>query len=136
MKYIFFVFILSIANLHPSLAQNDIKPVETSTEKNNFVTDYNLALSLAKDTKQEIVVIFSASWCGHCTHLKKDLPLVEGFDNKIICIIDSDKNKKLSREYQVRSLPTSIILDNQGKEISRMKGYDKESYEVWLKSSH
>lgn len=113
-------------------SQNPV--VSSATLDNAFVTDLDLALRLSKDTKQNIVLIFSADWCGFCKVLKRDLPTIEGFDNKIICILDSDKEKRLAKQFKAKSLPTSIMLNPNGQEISRISGYNKVSYEKWLKS--
>lgn len=114
-------------------AQN---PSETKESYDNaYVTDLDLALRLSKDTKQNVVLIFSASWCGFCKTLKNDLPIIKGFDNKIICIIDADKEKKLARQLKAKSLPTSILLNNEGQELSRIVGYEKGSYTKWLENN-
>lgn len=100
---------------------------------NAYITDLDLALKLSKETKQNVVIIFSADWCGYCKNLKQDLPTIEGFDNTIICIIDSDKDKKNTRQFKVKSLPTSVILNSDKQEVARTTGYDKKSYIEWLK---
>lgn len=105
----------------------------SQTANNAYVTDLNVALRLSKETKQNIVLIFSADWCGHCKNLKNDLPTIKEFDDKIICILDSDKEKQLAREFKAKSLPTSIMLNFNGEEISRISGYNKASYSKWLK---
>ena len=124
-----FSFCLSEQKIY---AQNVIM-VQQQYFENAYVTDLDLALRLSKDTKQNVVLIFSANWCGFCKVLKSDLPTINGFDNKIICILDSDKQKKLARQFKAKSLPTSIMLNPNGQEISRISGYDKTSYEKWLK---
>lgn len=101
---------------------------------NAYVTDLNLALRLSKETKQQVVVIFSASWCNFCNLLKRDLPNLSGFDNKIICILDTDVEKKLARKFKVKTWPTSVILNHNGEEISRITGYNKVQYSEWLET--
>lgn len=125
------VFITGI-NFDSSYAQT---PVPEQVIDNAYVTDLDLALKLSKETKQNVVLICSATWCGHCKNLKNDLPTIEGFDNKIISILDSDKNKRLARQFNAKSLPTSIILNTDGKEISRIVGYEKNSYSKWLQDN-
>lgn len=105
-----------------------------AADTNAFVTDLDLALKLSKETNQELVIIFSASWCGYCKTLKNDLATIKHFDNKIICIIDIDSNKKIARQFKVKNLPTSVMLNPEGQEITRNVGYEKPSYEEWLKS--
>lgn len=99
---------------------------------NAYVTDLNAALRLSKETKQKVVVVFSADWCGYCNSLKKDLINLKGFENKILCIIDVDDAKKLARQYKAKTLPTSVILDENGNETDRISGYEKSSYQKWL----
>ena len=99
---------------------------------NAYVTDLNVALRLSKETKQKVVVVFSADWCGYCNSLKKDLINLKGFENKILCIIDVDDAKKLARQYKAKTLPTSVILDENGNETDRISGYEKSSYQKWL----
>lgn len=102
--------------------------------QNAYINDFNTALRLAKETEQDLVVIFSAEWCGYCKKLKKDFPDINGFDDKIVCLLDTDEEKRLSRKFNVKSLPTSIMIHN-GQETSRKSGYNKQSYEEWLQSS-
>ena len=101
---------------------------------NAYVTDLSVALRLSKETKQKVVVVFSASWCGYCNALKKDLVDLKGFENKILCIVDVDEDKKLSRQFKAKTLPTSVILDEKGNETDRLSGYEKNSYQKWLKN--
>ena len=73
------------------------------------------------------LLVFSASWCSSCKPLKKmllDNPQ-EGFN---LLQLDIDSNIEVAKQYNVRSVPTSIILvDN--KEVSRLTGYkDRDSY--------
>lgn len=102
---------------------------------NGYVTDIDLALRLSKETKQETLVIFSASWCKFCETLKEDIGIIKNLDNKIICILDVDNEKKLSRQFKIRNLPTSVILSASGNEIARIIGYDKKTYQEWIDSN-
>lgn len=99
---------------------------------NAYVTDLNVALKLSKETKQKVVVVFSASWCGYCNALKKDLIDLKGFENKILCIVDVDGDRKLAKQFKAKTLPTSVILDENGNEIGRLSGYEKSPYQKWL----
>ncbi len=63
---------------------------------------------------------FTASWCGPCQQFK---PIMEGLksDGLPIEIIDIDSNEDLAREFLVRSVPTTIIMDGD-EEIERFIG--------------
>ena len=63
---------------------------------------------------------FSADWCGPCKQFKPIMQelLDEGYD---IEFIDGDENRDLAIEYNIRSIPTTVIEQN-GKEINRILG--------------
>jgi thioredoxin 1 len=62
------------------------------------------------------VLKFSASWCTPCKLLSATLKDVEGVKE-----IDIDKNRELTSEYGVRSVPTLVFLQD-GKEVERTTG--------------
>lgn len=135
MKKIFFsiLYFIILVNYFPDKCYTSDSIVNKS--QNTYVTDLDIAFELAEEEDKKIIVIFSASWCGFCDNLKKDLPDLSGFDNTIICILDIDEYKRTSRKYKIRSLPTSIVLKSKGEEISRIVGYDKKTYEKWLENN-
>jgi len=79
------------------------------------------------------LIIFSAEWCKYCQYLKKDLPSFD-LSKYEVDIVDVDKEDKLSKKYKIKSLPTSIIIDHNNLEKSRIKGYEKNKYLNWLKN--
>lgn len=98
-----------------------------------YLTDLSMALKLSKETGQKVIIIFSANWCGFCKTLKNDLKDIHELDNKIVCILDIEIEKKIARQFKIRTLPTSIILNSDGEEITRIVGYEKIPYTKWLK---
>ena len=63
------------------------------------------------------IIKFSASWCNPCKVLKT---MLNGFDS---CPIeDIDQNPEKALEYNVRSVPTLILLDSQNNELWRHSG--------------
>lgn len=120
--------IFVISNLHLSKAYCLDENIN-----NVYVTNYNIGKELSKDTGLKLVVIFGSDWCINCQNLKNDLPEIRNFNNKIICVLEVEKNKDLSEKFKVKNLPTSIIIDSNDKEVSRIVGYSKLSYENWLK---
>lgn len=98
-----------------------------------YVTDFNLALNLSKETGQDVLLIFSASWCQFCQNLKNDLSILNHLENKIICVVDADEEKKLSKKFKIKTLPSSFILNKNGETISSHTGYKFDSYNDWLK---
>ena len=63
---------------------------------------------------------FSATWCGPCKQFKPIMQELsdEGYD---IEFIDGDENKEVAIEYNIRSIPTTVI-EKDGKEINRLVG--------------
>ena len=66
------------------------------------------------------ILKFSADWCRPC---KK---LTETLDQMVLPYVvenrDIDAEPGLASDYSVRSVPTMILVDNEGKEQSRLVG--------------
>lgn len=76
------------------------------------------------------VLKFSASWCGPCKMLSKNLESVK--TNLPIEEIDIDDNQETAMEYGVRGVPTMIMLDGNT-EVKRMVGAKSlKELEDWL----
>ena len=119
---ILFLFISSLANAQLSETSYVIKD------------DYETAKVLAKETDMPILLIFSADWCGYCQQLKKDMPNIQDIDRYIVCIIDIEINPDLKQQMGIRSLPTSVIINQANShEISRKSGYKATEYSRWLR---
>jgi len=66
------------------------------------------------------ILRFTASWCGPCKSLAKNLEIA---DIKLpIEVIDIDTDSDSSVEYGIRSVPTLIMLD-ENIEIKRLVGF-------------
>ena len=66
------------------------------------------------------VIKFSASWCGPCKMLARNLEDIT--TNIPIENVDIDENQDAAMEYGVRGVPTMIMLDENNTEIKRMVG--------------
>lgn len=65
------------------------------------------------------MIRFTASWCGPCKMLAKNL---ENINTDLpITVIDIDENTQLASEYNIRGVPTLVMLEDE-KEIKRMVG--------------
>ena len=65
------------------------------------------------------VLRFTASWCGPCKTLAKNL---ESINTQVpIEVIDIDENTDTAVEYGVRGVPTLVMLD-ANTEVKRLVG--------------
>jgi len=70
-----------------------------------------------------VLVDFYADWCGPCQALAPTLDkLAKEFDGKaIIAKVNVDKNRELSQEYGVRSIP-ALFYFKDGKLVGKQGG--------------
>ena len=69
---------------------------------------------------------FHASWCQPCKMLSR---VMEDAGDKItvpVESIDIDAQMETAVKYQVRGVPTMILVDDAGVEVSRKSGYMNE----------
>jgi thioredoxin 1 len=76
---------------------------------------------------------FTAEWCNPC---KRTKPIAEDLDRDNIIkfqFIDADDNGDLCRKFEIKSIPTFILIED-GIEVKRMNGAKtKEQIEDFLK---
>jgi thioredoxin-related protein len=130
----------STTNPTPPPEQPIINPVVNPDPPEDIILDTNIiyddidkAEALSKIHTRNLIIVFGADWCPYCVDLKKDAKAIKEFDKYIVCFINTDKNKNLSRKFRVRNLPTSVIIDKSGKEKSRKTGYKNKDYVKWIK---
>lgn len=121
MKQIFMLLMLGLMTISAKSANSDGLV---------FLESHKDAIELEDEA---VLIVFGTEWCKYCHILKRDMPSLSLDDYKIV-ILDAEKNKEISREYGIKSYPTSVIMLNK-KEVSRKSGYDKEEYQKWLESN-
>lgn len=63
---------------------------------------------------------FSATWCAPCKALSKTL---EGKDlGVLIHPVDIDMDPELTAKYGVRSVPTMVLVDDEGNAVKTLTG--------------
>ena len=99
-----------------------------------FYTDFETALSAAKEQNKPLFVYARSDSCGWCKKFEE-----ETFTNKsviktlnenfILVTIDVYNQKNEARNFRVHGTPTEIFLDSNGTEINRIPGYtDTETF--------
>ena len=105
-----------------------------------WTDNYEKALAQAKTEKKLVLLDFTGSdWCGWCIKLDKEVFSKADFknfakENLVPVTLDfphgkklpkhtADQNAKLKGEHKVSGFPTLVLLDADGKTVSRWGGY-------------
>lgn len=66
-------------------------------------------------------ILFTANWCSACQAMKPIIEQVTKETKTQLAKIDTDYDVSLTQQYNIKSIPTLIILEN-GNEINRVVG--------------
>lgn len=101
--------------------------------------DLEGALAQAKAAKKLVLVDIYADWCAQCKELDEKTWPDAGVkqwiaQNAVAVRIDTDaKRQDLAAKLQIRSYPTVILLDAEGRELRRLLGFEKPAtMKAWL----
>jgi len=101
--------------------------------------DLEGALAKARADKKLVLVDIYAEWCAQCKELDEKTWPDAGVQqwiaqNAVAVRIDTDaKRKDLAAKLQIRSYPTVILLDAEGRELRRLLGFEKPAtMKAWL----
>lgn len=72
------------------------------------------------------ILKFTASWCSPCKMLSKVFEDIDSTSIPEVQSIDTDQEYQLSQKYNVRGVPTLVLIDDEGKELKRMSGYQNK----------
>jgi len=121
----------------------------TAQAQATWGTDLEAALAKAKKEKKHVLLDFTGSdWCKECIKLKKEVFDTKEFadyaaKNLVLVEVDFPRNKKQSAEiaksnqalkekYKADGFPNIIILNADGKEVSRTVGNILDGPKAWL----
>lgn len=90
--------------------------------------DFTPGMAQARKENKFVFLYFHAPWCTYCTKLKlttfKDKKVLAYLKEHFISIqVNTDENKILANDWQVKGLPTMWFLEPDGEKINRMPGY-------------
>ena len=85
------------------------------------ITDSNFA-ELVEKSGVPVMIDFWAEWCGPCKGLSMIIEVAKEKITVPIENIDIDQNIMESVHYGVRSVPTMVLLDENGTELKRKVG--------------
>ncbi len=98
----------------------------------DWKTDISGALDQAKNENRKVIVDFTADWCTACRELEHktfmDSTVRDKLNDYILVRVDSTDSrnpevKKIHNKYDVKGLPTVLLLDSEGNEISRFVSF-------------
>ncbi len=144
MKKLFLIIFLMSFTLF--LSAQDTKEMsiitqDSETKHLKWEDNFEKAKKLSKKNNKLLLVFFTGSdWCGPCKMLENDFfetpEFIELAEKNLILyeadfprrtdIVSPDKKKeniKLQRKYAVGGYPTIILLNANGAEVGRRKGY-------------
>lgn len=75
------------------------------------------------ESDKTVLIDFWASWCGPCKMLSPVVDeIAEEVDSSIkVCKVNVDDERELAMQFQVRSIPTLVVLKN-GKVVNQSVG--------------
>ena len=98
------------------------------------ITDADFEEKVLKSTVP-VLVDFWAPWCGPCRMAGPILDeLAKEYEGKVqVAKINIDNNQKSAADYDVMSIPTTVLIKD-GKEIERQIGFaGKQAFEDLMK---
>jgi protein disulfide-isomerase len=107
-----------------------------SAAGDGWLTDFEAATKLAKETQRPILADFTGSdWCFYCKKLSKEVFATDVFKawaKKTVVLLEVDfpntkelpakvtaQNEKLKLRYGIEAFPTTVFLSVDGKELGR-----------------
>lgn len=129
------IFVLSFAAL--ALIGHKDSTGGTRIGKISFYTDYDQGLDQAHEAGKPIMLVFSASWCGACKVMKREVfsnaAVADASKQLVNVYIDVDKaDRELLKEYGIKYIPSVFFLDYNGDTIIQVA--DKRSPQDFIEN--
>ena len=109
---------------------------EVALQTGWYLEDLPDAVAHSRREGKDLLVIFTADWCGPCRRLKRDLAGAEAFRRDVlVCVVDCDKQRALSDLHGVQGIP-DLRLYRLGEEVNRTTGYGGSlaALESWVQA--
>lgn len=134
MKTIFIALFLGLSCQYSMANQYATSERHQASSSINWMTDYQAALQLSRDSSKPIVLFFTGSdWCGWCNKLEDEALNTREFaemakDQFIFVKLDfpqsspldpktKAQNQRLKNQYSIQGYPTIIMIDGNEKVI-------------------
>ena len=73
------------------------------------------------------IIKFQSSWCRQCPLLSKVLHTIP-LGSTTLVEVDIDQEPDMAKAYNIRMLPTVVLLDETGEEIKRCSGVKSKEF--------
>jgi YHS domain-containing protein/thioredoxin-related protein len=102
--------------------------------------DFLQAMKESQQASKPLLLHFHASWCPPCRQMERDVlhhadvqQLIA--PNFIPVLIDSDQHPELIAQFDIRSLPTDVVVASSGTVLMKAEGgRDRKTYLTQLRS--
>ena len=85
---------------------------------------------------RKILLRFTASWCQPCQRIKPKFDSIS-VDSKYadtsFVTVDIDKGFDIAAKYNIKSVPTFVLLNGEHRELQRVTGGDMQAVEAALR---
>lgn len=92
----------------------------------NWLAKFEDAQSRSAKSKKPVLAMFSASWCGPCKSMIANVyptrQAKEALASFVPVYVDSEKQRDLATENEIRAFPTFVCFDAEGNEVARKVG--------------
>lgn len=90
--------------------------------------DYSQGMSLGKSQGKKVFISFYADWCTYCRQMEKttftNAKVIHYLNKNFIPVrVNFDREKQTVKAYQVRGLPDSWFIAENGQRIADQPGY-------------
>ena len=94
-----------------------------------FCNDLEKAFKDAQTHHRDVMIIFDGAACIYCEYLKEDTLTDQDVqkeinENYIILITETSESPELSHQLNIYGTPTTVIFDENGKELGRIEDYE------------
>ena len=120
-----FLIILGVSCLYVLGGKEDTHQYHGSREW--MWNDYGTALEKAKSEEKYVLIDFWAIWCIECKKMDKtafqDPEVQYLLEDFVLLKVDVDKVPQLKSQFLVAGLPTIVVVNGEGEEVTRAIGY-------------